>query len=132
VSKLELEEALTSELQSITGLTKSVYPITAPQGTKGPYLVYTPMRASYEMTIMGEDLLKEQEIQIDYYHSSYSNLKALKKLIKSKIRSFNLRAIGNNGPYVQQCEIFNEFETYENIVPLYKGIVEIKFYFKEA
>jgi hypothetical protein len=128
---VNLEEALTNELRSISELTNKVFLLRATENTKAPYLVYSLSSNNRNQNLNGYDGLLEGRYQLDVYNSTYANLKALLKLVIAKIKTFSQRVIGSSGPYIQQIIIENEFETYENNVLLFKGIVEIKIFYNE-
>ncbi len=128
---MDFEQGLTAELSAIAGLASKVFPIMAAQGTVAPYLVYSLGNNEREQHLGGHDGLVQSQYQLDLYHSTYSALKALKKLVIANIKTYGLRNIGGTGPYMQQVEIINEFETYDGTVSLYKGIIEFNVYYDE-
>lgn len=128
---MDLEEGLTAELSAIAGLSNKVFPIMAVQGTPAPYLTYTLGSNGRENTLMGYDGLVQSQYQIDLYHLTYANLKALKKLVIANIKTYNQRNIGGTGPYIQQVEIITDFDTYEEAVNLHKGVIEFNIDYNE-
>ncbi|MFZ3132764.1 MAG: hypothetical protein WA125_17085 [Desulfosporosinus sp.] len=129
---MELYEGLTVELTAITGLTNKVFPATAPQGTKEPYLVYFLGGNERAKTLIAHDGLVESQYQLDVYHSTYALLYALKKLVIAEIKTWSQSSIGATGPYIQQVEIMTDFETYDNVLRLHKGIVEFNVHYTES
>ncbi|MHB8124647.1 MAG: hypothetical protein ACYDEJ_03220 [Desulfitobacteriaceae bacterium] len=128
---MDLEQGLTAEFEAIGGLAGKVFPIMAVQGTEAPYLTYVLTFNERELSLAGHDGLVQSRYQIDLYHSSYANLKALKKLVITNIKTYDQRNIGGAGPYIHQVEIFNDFETYEDGVKLYRGIIEVNIDYNE-
>jgi len=128
---VDFEQGLTVELSSILGLTGKVSPIMAAQGTKAPYLIYTLTSTDRVKTLSGHDGLVESQYQLDLYHTSYASLKALKKLVIANIKTYDLRNIGGTGPFIQQVGVITDFETYEDGVELYKGIIEFNVNYTE-
>lgn len=128
---MDLGESLKIEFESIAGLNGKIYPLMAPQKTPAPYLTFEHGRSERNEELLGPANLLESQYQIEIYHSSYSNLMTLKKLVISKINSFNLRNLASTGPYCQQISIENDFEAYENAVFLYKGIIEFNINYEE-
>lgn len=128
---MDLEQGLIAELSAITGLTNKVFPIMAAQGTLAPYLTYSLGSNNRENTLMGYDGLVQSQYQLDLYHSTYANLKALKKLVIANLKTYNQRNIGGTGPYIHQIDILNDFETYEDAVKLYKGVIEFNINYNE-
>lgn len=128
---MDLEQGMTAELSSIAGLSEKVYPVVAPEGTKAPYLVYALSSNERTMNLTGHDGLVQSQYQLDLYHATYAGLKALKKLVIANLKTYVLRNIGGTGPYIQQVEIINDFETYEDVVKLYKGVIELEVNYTE-
>lgn len=128
---MDLEQGLTAELSSIAGLTGKVFPIMATQGTLAPYLTYILGGNERAKTLSGHDGLVGSQYQFDLYHSTYASLKALKKLVIANLKTYDLRNIGATGPYIQQVEIITDFETYENAVELFRGIIEFNIHYTE-
>lgn len=123
---MDFEQGLTVELSAIAGLTGKVFPLVAEQGTQTPYLVYLLGGNDRVKTLSGHDGLVESQYQLDLYHSTYANLKALKRLVIANLKTYILCNIGGTGPLIQQVEIITDFETaeYVNGVLIYKGIIE--------
>lgn len=128
---MDLEQGLEAELSSLTGLGGKVFPVMAPQGTKAPYLAYSLGSNNRTKTLAGHDGLVQSQYQLDLYHTAYAGLKALKKLVIANLKTYDLRNIGGSGPLIQQVEIINDFEIYEDAVKLYKGIIEFNAYYTE-
>lgn len=128
---MDIEEALTSELKSIPALGNKVYPVAAPSGTKTPYLTYSLSSAGRNQDLNGLDGLIEGKYQLDLFNSTYSDLKPIVNSIIRKIKTFNFRNLAVSGPYCQQVNIINEFETYDSNTLLYRGVIEISILYKE-
>lgn len=129
---MELHEALKIEMESISGLSGKVFPISAPEGAKAPYMTYKLSGNNREQGLNGILGLIKSNCELNIYHATYNTLKAIKKSAVQIIKTFGQRSIGNAGPYIQQVEIENDFETYENEVRLYRGIIEINLYYEEV
>jgi len=121
---MDFEQALTAELSKVAGLNEKIFPTIAPQDLKAPYLVYSLGKNERTQTLSGYDGLVKSEYQIDIFHSTYADLKSLKKLVIQSLKSFDLRVLGTLGPFIQDSTIINDFETYESAVKLHKGIIE--------
>ncbi|TGE31328.1 DUF3168 domain-containing protein [Desulfosporosinus sp. Sb-LF] len=128
---MDLEQGLTVELSAIPGLESKVYPITAAQDTPTPYATYALGSSERTSDLTGRTALIKQQYQIDVYESTYAGLKNLKKPIIQKLKSLNLRSIGDTGPLIQQAEITNDYETYEIEAKLYRAILEVDLYTTE-
>lgn len=129
---LDMESALKIEIESISGLLNKVSPSSIKQETTAPYLIYELTKTDRTQFITGSFGLKEAGYELDVYHTTNSNLKALMKLIDAKIESFNQKNLATSGPYCQQAIIENEFATYESEIKLYKGIIEIILFYEEV
>jgi len=121
---MDFEQALTAELSIIAGLNEKIFPTIAQQDVVAPYLVYTLGKNERTQTLSGYDGLVKPEYQVDIFHSTYADLKALKKLVIQSLKTFDQRVIGVSGPFIQDATIMNDFETYEYSVLLHKGIIE--------
>lgn len=128
---MDLEQSLTVEFSAVPGLANKVYPIMAAQGTKAPYLTYTLGGTERTQDLLGQDGLVKSQYQLDLYHTTYASVKALKKLVVQTIKTFSLRNPGGSGPYIQQVELMTDYETYEDGVKLYRGIVEFNIHSME-
>lgn len=128
---MDLEQGLTLELSALPGLETKVFPIIAAQGTEAPYITYVLGSSERTYDLVGNADLVKSQYQLDLYHPTYSGLKALKKLVVQTIKTFSLRKLAGSGPYVQQAEIVNDYETYESEVKLYRGIIEFNSYSME-
>lgn len=128
---MDLEQGLTSELSMLLGLANKVFPIIAAQGTSAPYITYVLGNSERTQDLLGANGLVKSQYQLDLYHPTYAGLKALKKLVVQTIKTFSLRNIAGTGPYIQQAEIINDYETYESEVKLYRGIIEFNTYSME-
>ena len=128
---MDLEQGLTVELSAILGIGSKVYPITAAQGTLTPYVTYALGSSERMSDLTGQTALIKQQYQIDVYESTYAGLKNHKKPVIQKLKSLNLRNIGDTGPLIQQAEITNDYETYETEAKLYRAIIEVDLYTTE-
>ena len=128
---MDLEQGLTIELSALPGLEKKVFPIVAAQGTEAPYITYVLGSSERTSDLLGNvDLIKSQ-YQLDLYHPTYAGLKAFKKTVLQRFITFNMRNLAGIGPFVQQAEIVNDYETYEFEVKLYRGIIEFEIHSTE-
>ncbi len=58
-------------------------------------------------------------------------MKAITQKVKQLIRTFPLRSIGVDGPYIEDLTIETSAETYENELQLYRGIIPFSINYKE-
>lgn len=128
---MDIEKGLITELTSIDGLMNKVSPVISAQNIATPYLVYTLNNVERENSLNGITGLCGATYQLDIFHSNYSDLKDLSKLVLDKITSLNNRNIGNTNTYIQQIDIENELNFYETEVNLYRQTIEFLIYYKE-
>lgn len=128
---MDLEQSLHYELASISGLSTKVFPNTSQQGTTTPYCVYVLVSTDREQELTGHNGMVEARFDIHILHKTYANLKSLMDLVIAKLKTFNLRTIGQNGVFIQQAEIDNEFENFQPNIEVYQGTIEVILYFQE-
>lgn len=127
---MDIEQGLRAELITIPGLENKVYPLTAPEGTSPPYLVYHLTNAERLKSLNGYGGAMSATYQFDIIHGSYSGLKSIMDNILAKIKNYTGN-IGGSGPYIQNTDILTELETYEHESNLYHGIIECRFFYDE-
>lgn len=123
---MDFEEALTAELEQIEGLMDKVFPLNAEEGTEAPYLIYVGSEGLEDKTLDGYSDSKEIDCELNIMQYSYSGLKYLTKQVLSKVKSFQSRKIGDDGPFIQNISYNDSVEIYEKEVDLYRCVIEIK------
>jgi hypothetical protein len=129
---MDFESAFRQELTSITELTNKVFPLTAPENTSPPYVIYLKTRINPIQTHSSTLDIIQGLYEVNLLHSSYSQLQDLYQKVKSKLINIQQRVIGTNGPFLQECTILNVVELYENQVKLYRMNIEFKVTYKEV
>jgi len=131
---MNFEEGLVVELKSISGLTNTVFPAFAGQKVVPPHVIYTRNNYANGRTqdLQGHDGLITREYQIDIYETSLSDLTVLTELILAEIRTFQFTNIGTTGPYIQHCNITEDFYVYDEIVKYWRGIVTFLVTYRES
>jgi hypothetical protein len=92
------EEALKTELESITELTNKVFPLVALEGVEPPYLVYISSEGLLEKYYDGYytgTLTIQAELHI--LSNEYPLLKDITRKVISKVVSFQSSVIGGDG-----------------------------------
>lgn len=126
---MTFEEALTEEVKTIIS---NVYPLSAPEGTKAPYLIYTSSEGLKDKSLDGFLSSKKVSCELDIIENSYESLKILAKQIMTKLESFECRVIGTNGPYIQELTFDDDCpELYETETKQVRKIISFKVNFKE-
>lgn len=129
---MDLEQGLKIELSTIKGLNNKVFPLSAPEGTAVPYLVYSLSGADRtdELT-SGFAALVGGRYQLNIFHLNYGSLKAIMHSAVSSLKGLQNRNMAGSGPYVQQLTIEDEHEIYEPETRLYNGIIDIMVFYEE-
>ncbi|MEH7503287.1 DUF3168 domain-containing protein [Neobacillus drentensis] len=123
---MNFEEALKSELNSITGLEDKVFPVFAEEGIKPPFVIYVSSEGQQDKTLDGYLISKEIECEIHVIHSNYSKMKNLTKDALSKLQTFYGRAIGVDGPFIKSLSYDKPIEVHEKEVKLYRSSFDIR------
>ena len=97
---MDFEQALTYELQLITGLADRVFPQYAEENIKPPFVVYSSSEGEPIMTLSGPTDMTELTCEIHVIAESYEHLKTLTKAVLDRIRTFFQREIGLGGPRI--------------------------------
>jgi len=126
------EEALRTELITIGELNEKVFPLTAPEGTEAPYLIYVSSRGRYDKSLEGFQKSKSVSVEINVIHDRASKMRALARQVKALIMGMEKRRIANEGPNIEEIVFENEgTELYEHEVDLYRCVFDLTFYFEE-
>lgn len=129
---MDLDKGLKTELSAVSGLSGKVFPLTAQEGTAVPYATYSLVGTDRVKDLTnGHDGLVEGRYEIELFHTRHSDLKVLMNAVIAKLKSLSQTNIGTTGPYIQQLDIENELETYENEALKYRGIIEFNIYYNE-
>jgi hypothetical protein len=121
---MNFEEALKNELNSISNLTNKVFPLTAIEGVKTPYLVYISNEGVPEKCLSGYFGPKEVNGELHILNDSYSGLKDITKQVISTIESFQNRIIGGaGGVFIQDVSYEKPTEQYIDQLFQYLSII---------
>ena len=129
---MTFEEALRTELITIEELNEKVFPLTAPEGTEAPYLIYVSSRGRHDKALEGFQKSKTVSVEINVIHDRASKMRALARQVKALIMGMEKRRIANEGPFIEEAIFENEgTELYEHEVDLYRCVFDLTFYFEE-
>jgi hypothetical protein len=129
---MTFEEALRTELITIEELNEKVFPLTAPEGTEAPYLIYVSSRGRHDKALEGFQKSKTVSVEINVIHDRASKMRALARQVKALIMGMEKRRIANEGPFIEEVIFENEgTELYEHEVDLYRCVFDLTFYFEE-
>lgn len=111
---MNFEEALTYELQAISGLSNKVFPQKAEENLLPPFLVYLSSDGEAIMTLSGPTDMTELTCGIHIWAESYEQLKDYTKMVINRLKSFFQRNIGQNGPYIKSISHTEPTEDIDN------------------
>lgn len=111
---MDFEQALTYELQAITGLSGRVFPQKAEENFQPPFVVYISSEGEPIMALSGPTDMTELSCEIHINTESYEQLKSLTKLVLDRLKSFLQRNIGQNGPYIKSISHTEPTEDIDN------------------
>jgi hypothetical protein len=126
-----MDTALRFELNQIPEINNKIYPTHAPEGDKGPYLVYIFSERPLK-TLEGITLDNKADVLLNIFASSYKEMSILRKKVKDIIKTFPLRSIGEGDVYVKDLTIENITATHESELGLYRGIIDFNLFYKGA
>ena len=125
-----IEKALRYELNKVSELENKIFPMNAPEGKKPPYLVYiTRKKPLKDLDGVTED--RECYLILNILCSSYLEMKDITKKIEDIIIKFPLKSIGKENLYIQDIDITDISESYEEQLKLHRGIITFTVYYKE-
>ena len=128
---MDYEPALRLELMAVTGLNNKVFPNVAPPNTVTDYAVYKSSEGQQEKSLNGYLQTKSVDTELNLITSTFANLKTLEKAVIAKLISFQSRAIGTGGPFIQNISYEKPIELYEPLPKLYRAIINIQVYFEQ-
>jgi hypothetical protein len=130
---MTFEEALRSEVSSVSGLASKVFPLLARSQNQSllaaPYVAYVSTEGLQEKSLEGYDASRRVSCEIHVVQTSYTSMKSLTKLVMAKILTFQSRVIGTGGPYIQNVTYQEPVELYDDEPKLYRCVIQYEFYF---
>jgi hypothetical protein len=111
---VDFEQALTYELQAITGLSGRVFPQKAEENFLPPFVVYISSEGEPIMALSGPTDMTELTCEIHINAESYEQLKSLTKVVLDRLKSFLQRNIGQDGPYIKSISHTEPTEDIDN------------------
>lgn len=129
---MTFEAALRTELVAIDGLLNKVFPMTAPEGTAAPYIIYTSTLGNYDKTLTGWTRSKAVSVEINVIHNHPTLMRALAKEVQAKIMGFLGRVLAEAGPKIDDLVLESDApELYEAQVGLYRKVISFTAFFEE-
>ena len=123
---MDFEKALAYELQTIPDLQGKVFPQTAEENTKPPFIVYVSSDGENIMTLSGPTEMTELTCEIHVVAETYEQLKSLVPTIINRIKSFFQRTIGRNGPLIKSVAHIEPVEEIDNNANYYRSSFDIR------
>lgn len=122
-----MERLLVKQLGNIEEIKNKIFPTNIPEGQKPPFCVY--IKSSYKQlrTLQRIESNIETSYLINVLSKSYSELKALTQKVINELKNIT----GEDKITIENIEIENISETYENELELYRSIIDIKIQYKE-
>lgn len=122
-----MEKLLVKQLGNIEELRNKIFPTNIPEGQKPPFCVY--IKSSYKQlrTLQGIESNIETSFLINVLSKSYSELKTLTQKVINGLKNMT----GEDNIIIENIEIENISDTYENELELYRSIIDIKIQYKE-
>jgi len=125
-----MEKALRYELNKIAEINNKIYPTNAPEGKAPPYLVYILSSYKRIKTFEGRTNSTDSSYLLNILAGSYSEMKSLTEKVEDCINSFLQNEVGNEGIYISDLTVHNISEQYEHELKLYRGIIDVTFYYE--
>jgi hypothetical protein len=127
-----METALRYEINNnIPELAKKIYPTNAPEGSAGPYLVYARISTRKTKTLEGYTNKQALSYMFSIMAQKYSDMVKIRKQAEVLLVGMAQRTIGENNIFVEDIDINNIDETWENELKVNRGIIDFTIYFKE-
>jgi hypothetical protein len=111
---MDFEQALTYELQAITGLSGKVFPQRAVENISPPFVVYISSEGEPIMALSGPTDMTELSCEIHVSAETYEELKSLTKNVTNRLKTFFQRSIGQNGPLIKSISHTEPIEDIDN------------------
>ena len=111
---MDFEQALTYELQAITGLSGKIFPQRAVENMSPPFVVYISSEGEPIMALSGPTDMTELSCEIHVSAETYEELKSLTKSVTNRLKTFFQRSIGQNGPFIKSISHTEPIEDIDN------------------
>ena len=126
-----METALRYELiKAIPELENQIYPTNAPEGSKGPYLVYSRITTRKIKTLQGLIGKEYLSYMFSIMATRYGDMKRITKQVENLLISLPGQQIGDF--YIEDLDINNITEQYEHELKVNRGIIDFTIYFEEV
>lgn len=123
---MDFEQALAYELQAISGLSGKVFPQSAEENTKPPFVIYVSSEGESIMSLAGPTDMTELTCEIHVVAESYEQMKSLTKAVLDRIKSFFQRPIGQNGPKIKSISHIEPTEDIDSNLNYHRSSFDIR------
>jgi len=126
-----METALRYELvQAIPELNNQIFPTNAPEGAKGPYLVYARISTDETKTLEGYTRNGAISYMFSIMAKKYSDVVDMRNKVKELLLSLPKTWIGKDSSiFVEDLSINNITEQYEHELGVNRGIIDFTIYY---
>ena len=126
-----METALRLEINTnIPDLKDKIYPTNAPEGSKGPYLVYSRITTRKIKTLQGLIGKEYLSYMFSIMATRYGDMKRITQQVENLLISLPGQQIGDF--YIEDLDINNIHEVYEHELKVNRGIIDFTIYFEEV
>lgn len=124
-----MEKALREEIENrIPELTGNIYPTHAPEKSERPYLVYARITTQKTKTLEGYTGSGYLSYMFSCMAAKYADMKSLTNKVETFLMSLPQTVIGED-IYIQDIEINNIDEAWENELGVNRGIIDFTIYY---
>lgn len=126
-----METALRYEIEkTIPELKDNIFPTNAPEGSKGPYLVYARISTKRLKTFEGYTGNQYLSYMFSIMAARYSEMIRVRKQVEELLLSLPKRHIGKDSSiFIEDLDINNVTEQYEHELEVNRGIIDFTIYF---
>ena len=125
-----METALRYELiKAVPELTDNIFPTNAPEGATGPYLVYARISTKKTKTLEGYTNNEALSYMFSIMATKYSDMVRVRKQVEKLLMSLPQKTIGTQLIYIEDIDINNVDETWENELGVNRGIIDFTIYY---
>lgn len=125
-----MEAALVYELKNrIPELNNEIYPTNAPETSTRPYLVYARISTNRTKTLEGHTDNQALSFMFSCMATRYGDMKSLTNKVEDFLMSLPGTRIGEENILVEDVDINNITEVWENELKVNRGIIDFTIYF---
>ena len=125
-----MEKALRYELNKITEITNKIYPTNAPEGSQGPYLVYSRINTDKVKTLDGYTNKQSLSYMFSIMAKRYEDMIEVRDSVESMLLGLPGTSIGDKSTIpIEDIDINNIDEQYEHELGVNRGIIDFTIYY---